>query len=130
MQTNTAQPKENYTDRPQCGGYQIVRTLGQGGNAVVKLVEGAGGHQYAMKIFEPHAADKASFVEATRAEVELVQQLDIDDVPKYYEFNEDAVWQKKNGEDKPCCYILMELVQGVELIDYFNSAPHVSRDEP
>ena len=126
----TAGPKENYTERPHCGGYQILRTLGQGGNAVVKLVEGAGGRRYAMKIFEPHADDKANFVEATRSEVELVQQLDIEDVPKYYEFNEDAVWQKKNGEDKNCCYILMELVQGVELIDFFNSAQHVSKDEP
>ena len=56
---------------PRCGDYRILRTLGKGGNAVVKLVE-KGGVEYAMKIFEPHAADKARFVEATLAEVAVV----------------------------------------------------------
>ena len=82
-----------------------------------------------MKIFEPHPNDKAAFVAATRAEVELVQQLDIDDVPKYYEFEEDSVWQKKNGQDVPCCYLRMELVQGIELIDFFNNSRTVSKDD-
>ena len=35
-----------------CGNYRILRTLGAGGNAVVKLVE-KNGEEYAMKIFEP-----------------------------------------------------------------------------
>ena len=33
-----------------CGGYKIKSTLGEGGNAVVKLVE-KDGAEYAMKIF-------------------------------------------------------------------------------
>ena len=121
--------QNSFTKRPNVNGWKVVSTLGSGGNAVVKLVEGADGKQYAMKIQQPHASERASFVAATRAEVALVQELGIDDVPRYYEFNENAVWQKKNGDDVPCCYILMELVQGIELIDFFNNSRTVSRDD-
>ena len=58
-------------DRPSCGGYKILSTLGKGGNAVVKLVEKEG-QQYAMKIFEPHPTDKARLVEITQKEVDVV----------------------------------------------------------
>ena len=52
-------------ERPSCGGYRILQTLGKGGNAVVKLVENSEGQQFAMKIFEPHPDDKAEFVAQT-----------------------------------------------------------------
>ena len=58
-------------DRPSCGGYKILSTLGKGGNAVAKLVEKEG-EQYAMKIFEPHPKDKARLVEITQKEVDVV----------------------------------------------------------
>lgn len=35
-----------------CGPYKIIRTIGEGGTAVVKLVE-KDGQKYAMKIFTP-----------------------------------------------------------------------------
>ena len=35
---------------PHCNGYKIIKTLGQGGSASIKLVE-KDGNQYAMKIF-------------------------------------------------------------------------------
>ena len=35
---------------PTCGDYTVIRTLGYGGNAVIKLVE-KDGIQYAMKIY-------------------------------------------------------------------------------
>ena len=38
-----------------CGGYTIIRTIGVGGNAPVKLVE-KDGQQYAMKIMTPGQA--------------------------------------------------------------------------
>ena len=129
MQGSEETKQNTITSRPNVNGWRVVGTLGQGGNAVVKLVEGADGKRLAMKIFEPHPTDRASFLAATRAEVDLVQQLDMDECVRYLEFNENAVWQKSNGRDVNCCYILMELVQGIELIDFFNNSRAVSRDD-
>ena len=75
-----------------------------------------------MKIFEPHAEDKADFVQATQVELEVVQNLTISGVSKYYEFVTDGVWEKRNGRNVPCCFLVMELIEGVELIDFFNAA--------
>ena len=44
-----------------CGDYTITRTLGFGGNAVVKLCE-KGGVEYAMKIFEPHPTERDEII--------------------------------------------------------------------
>ena len=52
-----------------------------------------------MKIFEPHAEDKAEFVQATQVELEVVQNLKINGVSKYYEFVTDGVWEKRNGRN-------------------------------
>lgn len=87
---------ESIDYRPSCNGFKILRTLGKGGNGVVKLVE-KDGQEYAMKIFEPHPTEKETFCLETQTELNLVQEHQIDDIPKYYEFVETAVWQKKNG---------------------------------
>ena len=60
-------------DRPSCGGFRIVRTLGKGGHGVVKLVE-KNGQEFAMKIFEPHETEKDAFVAETQAELDLVKR--------------------------------------------------------
>ena len=90
--------EETIDYRPSCNGFKILRTLGKGGNGVVKLVE-KDGHEYAMKIFEPHPTEKESFCRETQAELDLVQNHMIDDVPAYYEFVENATWQKKDGKN-------------------------------
>ena len=61
------------SDRPSCGGFRIVRTLGKGGHGVVKLVE-KNGQEFAMKIFEPHETEKDAFVAETQAELDLVKR--------------------------------------------------------
>ena len=44
MVESTEEPKQNtYLERPNVNGWKVVSTLGSGGNAVVKLVEGADG---------------------------------------------------------------------------------------
>ena len=116
------------SDRPSCGGFTIVRTLGKGGHGVVKLVE-KNGQQFAMKIFEPHETEKDAFVAETRAELDLVKEHQIDCIPEYYDFVDNAVWKKKDGTDTNVCYLLMENVQGVELIDFFNNAGERLNDQ-
>ena len=90
-----------------CGDYEILRTLGYGGNAVVKLVQKQG-TEYAMKIFEPHATEREEIITKTKEEMAVVQNLKIAAIPQYFEFNEDAVWKKKNGETKNVSYLVME----------------------
>ena len=48
-----------------CGGYKIIRTLGEGGTAVVKMVE-KDGQKYAMKIFTPAEQDRESVKKKTK----------------------------------------------------------------
>jgi len=104
---------------PHCNGYRIVKTLGEGGSASIKLVE-KDGHQYAMKIFQPDEASKLKFIELTQNEFDLVTQLDLDEVTKYYEFKTDVIWYKNDGTKVPVSYLLMEYVDGVTLTDFFN----------
>jgi len=63
-----------------CGDYEIKRTLGFGGNAVVKLVE-KGGTEYAMKIFEPHPTEREELLKKTKEEMSVVQNLKIEAIP-------------------------------------------------
>ena len=97
MKTNFITAGQDSIDyRPSCNGYKILKTLGKGGNGVVKLVE-KNGHEFAMKIFEPHPSERANFCKETQTELNLVQQHQIDDIPEYYEFVENTTWQKKDG---------------------------------
>ena len=57
-----------------------MRTLGSGGNAVVKEVE-KDGNRYAMKIFEPHPAEKQKLLKSIRDETNLVKGLSIQGIP-------------------------------------------------
>ena len=73
-----------------------------------------------MKIFVPDGADKDNVIEKTKYEFDLIKDLDIPNVMKYYEFKEDATWVKSDGKTKTVCYLLMELLDGVELLDFLN----------
>jgi len=115
------QPNKKTKMTATCGDYTITRTLGFGGNAVVKLVE-KGGVEYAMKIFEPHPTERDEIIQKTKAEMDVVQGLKIAAIPTYHEFVEDAVWTKKNGQTKSVSYLLMENCQGVELIEFLNQS--------
>ena len=41
---------------------------------------------------------------------------------EYFEFATDATWHKRSGANVACCFLVMEVVDGVELIDFFNAA--------
>lgn len=77
-----------------------------------------------MKIYTKgsKAQDVERLIEKTRAEFEVVQGLNIESIVKYHEFNDNAIWTKSNGETKQVCYTVMDPLEGVELLDFMNSA--------
>ena len=99
-----------------CGGYTILKTLGRGGNAVVKLVE-KDNQLYAMKIFKSEKFGQAN-VQYVEKEMEIVSRLNLKNIPKYYEFRED--WRiKKSGQKMKVFFLVMEFIDGVTLFDFF-----------
>ena len=106
---------------PSCGPYTIIRTLGVGGNAVVKLAE-KDGVKYALKIFLMGGQDQQEVIEKTKEEFDVVKGLNIDGVMKYYDFAENATWTNRKGQSKQVCYLVMELLDGVELLEFLNEA--------
>lgn len=80
------------------GQYSLGRTLGSGFSAKVKLGTTPDGNQYAVKIFRldnPEFNQRA--FQLLKDEVQSVQTLDHKHVVKYFEFNENATLNKKNG---------------------------------
>ena len=106
-------------EKPYCDNYKILRTLGRGGNAVVKLVERRG-KQYAMKLFQPHKTEREAFFKETEAEFNIVSSLKLKAIPRYIEWKREATWVNSDGDERKVAYLVMEHVDGVELIDLFN----------
>ena len=46
----------------------------------------------------------------------------MEEVTKIHDFVEDAVWQMSSGKDVEVSYGLMEIVEGVNLMQFFNNA--------
>ena len=61
------------------------------------------------------------YIKRTKAEFDTMRGLNLESIPKYIEFNTDAIWTKSNGEEVKVCYVVMENVEGIELIDLFNN---------
>ena len=99
--------------------YRLGATLGTGFSAKVKEATSSDGQQFAIKIFR---LDNPEFniraFQLLRDEVQSVNILDHKHVLKYFEFNENAVWNKKDGSQVNVAYIVSELVPGGELFDY------------
>ena len=54
-------------------------------------------------------------------ELEIVQNLEVPEIPKYYEFVTDVMWTRSDGRQQPITYLLMENIKGVALLDYLNA---------
>ena len=52
--------------------------------------------------------------------MDIVGELGLDGVQKTYDLVDTAIWKKKNGSECEVSYLLMELIEGVELIDFIN----------
>ena len=102
-----------------CGPYKIIKTLGAGMTGKVKLVE-KDGEQYAMKIFNVDKSNREYMTKMAKKEFRITENVDSKLIPKYYEFNHNATKTNKKGEEKQVVYLVMELVKGVELLEFIN----------
>ena len=105
-----------------CGQYKILRTLGEGGNAVVKLVE-RDGVQSAMKIFVKEnlkSSDAERMVTKAKSEFDIVKDIKSDLIMQYLDFEESAIWVNSKNVRKEVCFLVMELLEGVELLEFLN----------
>ena len=52
-----------------------------------------------------------------------MKQLDLDEIVKYFDFKRDVTWyKKKDDRNENCSFLVMEIVEGVELLEFFNQA--------
>ena len=49
-----------------------------------------------------------------------MQNLNIKSIMKQYEFVDNAIWTNSKGKQQNVCYLTMELLDGVELLDFLN----------
>ena len=92
-----------------CGQYKILRTLGEGGNAVVKLVE-RDGVQSAMKIFVKEnlkSSDAERMVTKAKSEFDIVKDIKSDLIMQYLDFEESAIWVNSKNVRKEVCFLVM-----------------------
>ena len=72
-----------------------------------------------MKIFKTERiGNPEEFVHHMKKEMEIVQGLGLNSVPRYYEFKEDIL-AKKNGLQVKVFFLVMEYIHGVTLFDFF-----------
>ena len=102
-------------------GFNVIKHLGAGGNATVKKVE-KDGLFYAMKIFQFHPDQKAEKLKRIQKEIDVVEGLKIEGIPTTYSLVPDTTWTKSDGKTCQVSYINMDLVEGVELIDFLNAS--------
>ena len=98
-----------------CGDYKIIKTIGVGGSAPVKLVE-KDSKQFAMKIFVYDPKGWDDLVKTIKSEFEIVSKLNRTSIVEYIEFNENAIWTKSTGEKVKCCFLVMQYLRAAELL--------------
>ena len=99
--------------------FKLLKTLGKGGSATVKLAEGPDGEEYAVKIFDLRKEKKnPNFTKYIKQEISLSTNFDHENIVKYYDFKEKSTLQRSNGEEIPVAYLVQEAIMGGELTDY------------
>ena len=108
------------------GDYKIIKTLGSGYHAKVKLAE-KDGKLYAIKRFKKDTAD----LTVLNHELAIMSKLDHINIVKLHEVKEDAIYRKKNGCEYQCLAIILEYIDGGELFEYVarcgRFSPNVAR---
>ena len=106
--------------------YTLVRTLGSGAYAKVKLAfDEATGEYFAIKVMKEGSGDDyKKVIEAIISEVQVMEKFTKEEHPhvvKLIEFKKEGIHHKSNGVTKKVFYIVIELCSGGELFDFVAS---------
>ena len=56
----------------------------------------------------------------------LLKQLNAKYTAKYIYFQREATWHKRSGKDINCGFLVMELITGANLFDFFTKAKELN----
>lgn len=102
---------------PTIDDYILVKTLGAGYNAKVKLgYNKNNGQYYAVKIIKRQ--NVSSNERSIKNEVEILRGLQHPNIINLIEFHESGEYHKTNGTSYNVMYIVLELATGGELFEY------------
>ena len=102
---------------PTLGDYILVKTLGSGYNAKVKLgYSKVNGQYYAIKVLKDKSL--ASNLKTIKNEVNMMRELNHPNIVNLIEARDDGEYVKVDGSSKKVMYLVLELASGGELFEY------------
>ena len=75
-----------------------------------------------MKIYQFNPSEKAERLKRLQKEIKIVEGLNIEEIPKTYGLVPEATWIKSDGKTCQVSYIIMDFVDGVDLLDFLNQS--------
>ena len=103
----------------QLDQYTIIKTLGSGISAKVKLGRTADNQEFALKIFDKsNPVNDDTAMKTLKAEVDVYSQLKHPNMVQLVNFCEDATYVKHNGQQKKVAYMVLEYCSQGELFDF------------
>lgn len=105
--------------RSRVDRYEIIRKLGAGANAKVKLaLDTVTGNQVALKIMKGTPGSiPQRYLAQCQTEIQALNSLNHPNVVRIYGVSENAQYESKSGKTFPVVYIAMELLSHGELFD-------------
>ena len=76
-----------------------------------------------MKIFVKEnlkSSDAERMVTKAKSEFDIVKDIKSDLIMQYLDFEESAIWVNSKNVRKEVCFLVMELLEGVELLEFLN----------
>ena len=76
-----------------------------------------------MKIFVKQNlrfSEKEKMISKAKDEYDIVKTIKSELIMQYLDFSQSAVWINSKGERRDVCYLVMELLDGVGLLEFLN----------
>lgn len=93
--------------------FQVIKTLGSGLHAKVKLAQ-LDGKLYAIKKFKKETADLTNL----EHELGILKKLEHPNIIRLYDVRPEATYHKKSGKQEKVLAIILEYADGGELFEY------------
>ena len=99
--------------------YQVIRKLGAGANAKVKLaIDTRTGTQVALKVMKGDLASiPQRYLAQCQSEIAALNRINHPNIVRIFDVNESALYRSKSGKEFNVVYIAMELLSNGELFD-------------